>query len=51
MPYPSSHIDITTGISRTHAALIDSQNTPSDVLASPIVPKAISSPFLEKLVR
>ena len=49
MPYPSSHTLMSMGTSSTHAAFMDSQNNPSDVLASPIVPTAISLPPLVKV--
>ena len=51
IPYPSSQTDITSGISKTQAAFMDSQKTPSEVLASPIVPKATSFPLFEKLLK
>ena len=50
MPYPSSHTLMSIGTSSTHAAFMDSQNNPSDVLASPMVPTAISLPPSVKVV-
>ena len=47
IPYPSSHTDMARGTWSTPAALIDSQNSPSLVAASPIVPKATSLPLTE----
>ena len=48
IPYPSSHTDIANGTCSTPAALIASQNRPSLVAASPMVPNATSSPLTEK---
>src|SRR5690242_382397 len=48
IPYPSSHTDRARGTCRTPAALTDSQNKPSLVDASPIVPNATSLPLFEK---
>ena len=45
IPNPSSQTDITIGICKTPAALIVSQNGPSEVEASPIVPNATSFPL------
>src|ERR1700730_15486245 len=47
MPYPSSQTDIANGTCSTPTALIVSQNSPSLVAASPIVPKATSFPLTE----
>ena len=47
IPYPSSHTDIAIGIWSTPAALIASQNRPSLVAASPMVPNATSLPLTE----
>ena len=49
IPYSSSQTLITIGTCSTPAALMVSKNKPSEVLALPIVPQAISFPFLEKL--
>ena len=47
MPYPSSQTEITAGACMTPRVFIVSQKTPSDVLASPIVPKTTSLPLSE----
>ena len=44
IPYPSSHTETAMGALITAAALMASQNTPSDVLASPMVTKQTSFP-------
>ena len=44
MPHPSSHTFTNMGTCSTQAAFIVSQNGPSDVLASPMVPMATSRP-------
>src|SRR5690554_3017590 len=51
IPYSSSQMEITMGTCSTPAAFNVSQKMPSDVLASPMVPHAISFPPLENLVR
>ena len=48
IPYPSSHTERASGTCSTPAALTDSQNSPSLVDASPIVPNATSLPPIEK---
>ena len=50
IPYSSSQTLITIGTCKTPAALMVSKNKPSEVLALPIVPQAISFPLMEKLV-
>ena len=47
MPYPSSHTLMHRGTPKTAAAFMVSQNMPSEVEASPMVPKATSSPSRE----
>src|SRR6266853_1961858 len=44
IPYPSSHTDNASGTCSTPAALTDSQNSPSLVDASPILPRLIEKP-------
>jgi hypothetical protein len=48
IPYPSSQTDIASGTWSTPTAFIASQNRPSLVAASPMVPKATSFPLTEK---
>lgn len=50
IPYPSSQTETAMGIWVTAAAFIASQKMPSLVLASPMVTKHTSFPFLEKFV-
>ncbi len=44
-------MDMAIGTCKTPAALIASKNTPSDVEALPMVPKATSLPFTEKFFK
>src|SRR3954466_10073804 len=47
MPYPSSHTNTASGTCSTPAALMVSQNCPSEVDASPMVQKQTSFPLSE----
>ena len=48
IPYPSSHTESAIGTCSTPAAFTASQNCPSLVDASPMVPNATSLPRFEK---